>query len=238
MGSAAKDAIDRRGRRVAAVALLCLSVLLLAGCGGSGGGSHTGTGSGGGSDTGTGSGGGSGSTSAGVAPQIEIQSCASHSSSSTGTTTSTESRNCTVTFSDGTRFNCASQRSTKATEAQVAATRGCRRLSSLKVPAAWRPAISQLHATQACLQRHGITTSGGPAFGSMRSSAHAAVGELISYSTGAGVIIGFFQSAADANRLGSSKLPTAARANIRVVSLTPKAPARWHVVTGCALGSA
>jgi hypothetical protein len=211
---------------MAAVLVALLAAVLVAACGGSSSnGSHAATSSSsvsGGSGTGT--------------AAVEIQSC-STVSKGTGTS-STAGKVCTITFTDGSRLRCGSEVATSATLATVEAKKGCTKLSSLKIPASWKPALAQLANARTCLARAGITALGGPAFGDLRSNAHAAVGELITEQSDAGAIIGFFASDADANRLERAKLPTAAKGNVRVVALNSKQPAKWSTVTGCALAGA
>jgi hypothetical protein len=227
-----RESTTRRGPAVTAVTLIALlAAVLVTACGGSGS-SHTATSS-------LSVSGGSGTAPA----SIEIQSCTSGSkgstsSSTTGTSTTAQGKLCTITFTDGSRFRCDAEVARSATLTTVAAEKGCTKLSPLKIPASWKPALAELASARTCLARAGITALGGPAFGDLRSNAHAAVGELITEQSSAAAIIGFFASDADANRLGQSKLPTAAKGNVRVVSLNPKQPAKWSTVTGCALAGA
>lgn len=158
--------------------------------------------------------------------------CSSSESGSSNAQTVTTPTTCLVVFENGAQFNC---RVKARMQARVAATRGCRRIASVRFPAAWRVVMHQIAAVRDCLRRHGahvienVVTSGLPGASpdGVQSSNPRLVGELVS-SSPALAFIGFTVRAP----FNGAHVPAGWRVrthgNVALISQTP------GLVTACA----
>lgn len=123
--------------------------------------------------------------------------CSSSASGSSSGQTLTTPMTCVVVLENGAQFSCPEAVSAT-TPTRAAVTRRCRRIASVRFPAAWRVVLHQIAAVRACLRHHGdhvnenVVTSGlpGASPNGVQSSNPRLVGELV---TGSPVVafIGF-----------------------------------------------
>lgn len=70
---------------------------------------------------------------------------------------------CVVELPNGQRYRCpiGVEHSFGAGATQAIGNSACQRLAPPTIPASWRPSVRQMHRVEACLQRAGLTASGG-----------------------------------------------------------------------------
>ena len=160
--------------------------------------------------------------------------CSSTASGSSTGQTRTTAMTCAIVFENGAQFRC--RAAVKATtEARVAATRGCRKIASVRFPAARTVVMHQIAAVRDCLRRHGahvienVVTAGLPGASpdAVQSSNRRLVGELVSVGP-APAFIGFTVRAPFNRARVPAGWRVRTRGNVAVISRKP------GLVTACA----
>lgn len=72
---------------------------------------------------------------------------------------------CTYVLTDGQRLKCPLRFTHHLqTPASLERAKACRRLTPIRIPASWKPALKRLDGVEDCLARQGVTARGGPYF--------------------------------------------------------------------------
>jgi hypothetical protein len=105
-------------------------------------------------------------------------------------------------LADGRRFRCpvAVARSTLTADTLEHA-KGCVPMRSLVIPPELRAVVAAISRARQCFARQGVPVTGGPVLPANPANSTSADGELIAGSAAGGAFIGFYTSAARAQRL-------------------------------------
>jgi len=147
---------------------------------------------------------------------------------------------CIFVLTDGRRFECPLRfGNAQQTLASLERAPACRRLTPLRIPAAWKAVLRRLYAVQACLKHHGIRTNGGPAL-TRSEPKRTPIGEL-DLATKPMAIIGFYTSAQVARRAEPRVQTRVAQSGgsverhgaVSVVWISPPSSGLDATVSGC-----
>lgn len=123
--------------------------------------------------------------------QISTESCASPWAGGSGAP-----GHCVIVLSDASRYRCPAGTAGKLQSAKaVKHAADCTKLSPFKIPAAWKPVLSQIASVRACLSKASITVTGGATLGLSGRTTRTPIGELTLVGASAPTLINFYESA-------------------------------------------
>jgi hypothetical protein len=154
--------------------------------------------------------------------------CASSDASSSNGQTLTTPMTCVVVVENGAQFSCPSGLNAR-TQAGVAATKGCRRIGTVRFPSAWRVVMRQIATVRDCLRRRGdhvienVVTAGlpGASANGVQSSNRRLVGELVTIGSASPSFVGFTVRPPFNGGHAPRGWQLRTRRNVAVISQTP-----------------